>query len=164
MKPTFLLFLLDVIIKLQSNQCFKFSSKNQLLDFLYHSKGMFNANLDGPNLWVYSMFANESVLALNSLNLCQHRIARHRDIAGMYRPMLAFIQTNRDIEIKFHKSHTWTWMALVSPFLFIDEHSFSLIQVKFLTDMAFGGLNHFKVNSRILKLLIYEMFAKYFPC
>jgi len=43
------------------------------------------------NLWVYLMFANESVLALNSLNLCQHRIARHRDIAGMYHPMLAFI-------------------------------------------------------------------------
>ncbi len=123
-----------------------------------------NANLDGPNLWVYLMFANESVLALNSLNLCQHRIGRHRDIAGMYRPMLAFIQTNRDIEIKFHKSHTWTWIALVSPFLFTDEHSFSLIQVKFLKDMAFGGLNHFKVNSGILKLVIYVMIAKYFPC
>jgi hypothetical protein len=52
---------------------------------------MSNANLDGPNLWVYLMFINESVLALNNLNLCQHRIARHRDIAGMYRPMLAFI-------------------------------------------------------------------------
>jgi hypothetical protein len=54
---------------------------------------MSNANLHGPNLWFYLMFANESfnIPLLNSLNLCQHRIGRHRDIAGMYGPMLTFI-------------------------------------------------------------------------
>jgi len=74
---------------------------------------MSNANLHGPNLWVYLIFANEFI-ALNSLNSCKHRIGRHRDIARMYRLMLAFVYTNRDVEIKFHNSHTWTWMAFVS--------------------------------------------------
>jgi hypothetical protein len=91
MKPTFLMFLLDVIIKLQFNYCFKFISKDQLLDFLYYSKGMSNANLHGPNMWVYLMFANESFIALNSLNSCKHRIGGHRDIARMYRLMLPFV-------------------------------------------------------------------------
>ncbi len=37
--------------------------------------------------------ANESfnIPLLNSLNLCQHRIGTHRDIAGMYRPMLMLV-------------------------------------------------------------------------
>jgi hypothetical protein len=48
-------------------------------------------NLHGPKLWVYLMFANESFLALNSLNSCKHRIGRHRGIARMYRLMLALI-------------------------------------------------------------------------
>ncbi len=47
--------------------------------------------LHGPNLWVYLMFANESFIALNSLNSCKHRIGRHRDIARMYWLMLAFV-------------------------------------------------------------------------
>ncbi len=63
----------------------------------------------------------ESSIALNSLNSCKHRIGRHRDIARMYCLMLAFVKTNRDIEIKFQKSHTWTWIAFVSPFLFTRE-------------------------------------------
>jgi hypothetical protein len=83
MKPTFLMFLLDVITKLQSNYYFKFISKSQLLDFLYHSKGMSNANLHGPNLWVYLMFVNESFIAFNSLNSCKHRIGIRRDITRM---------------------------------------------------------------------------------
>jgi hypothetical protein len=82
---------------------------------------MSNANLHEPNLWVYLMFANESFIALNTLNSYKHRIGRHRDIARMYRLMLAFIYTNRDIEIKFHNNHTWTWIAFVSPFLFTRE-------------------------------------------
>jgi hypothetical protein len=53
---------------------------------------MSNANLQGPNLWVYLMFVNESFnISLNSLNLCLHRIGRLRDIAGMYCPMLTFV-------------------------------------------------------------------------
>jgi hypothetical protein len=48
---------------------------------------MSNANLHGPNLWVYLMFANESFIAFNSLNSCKHRIGIHRDIARM----LAFV-------------------------------------------------------------------------
>jgi len=55
-------------------------------------KGMSNANLHGPNLWVYLMFANESFnIPLNSLNSCKHRIGRYRDIARMYCLMLAFV-------------------------------------------------------------------------
>jgi hypothetical protein len=35
---------------------------------LSFKKGMSNANLHGPNLWVYLMFANESFIVFNSLN------------------------------------------------------------------------------------------------
>jgi len=52
---------------------------------------MSNANLHGPNLWVYLMFANESFIAINSLNSYEHTIGRHMDIARMYRLMLAFV-------------------------------------------------------------------------
>jgi len=41
---------------------------------------------------LFDVFANESFnIPFNSLNLCQHTIGGHRDIAGMYCPMLTFV-------------------------------------------------------------------------
>jgi hypothetical protein len=100
------MFLLDAIVKLQSQLVFQVHFQNQLLDFLYHLEGMSNAKLHGPNLWVYLMFANESSIALNTLNFYKHRMGKHMDIVKIYCPILTFIQTNRNIDNKFHKNHT----------------------------------------------------------
>jgi hypothetical protein len=40
---------------------------------------------------IWCLLMNQFNIPLNSLNLCQHRIGRHRDIAGMYHPMLLLV-------------------------------------------------------------------------
>ncbi len=40
---------------------------------------------------IWCLLMNQFNIPLNNLNLCQHRIGRHRDIAGMYGPMLALV-------------------------------------------------------------------------
>jgi hypothetical protein len=74
-KPTFLMFLVDVIVTLQSQLVLKVHFQINCWTF-FHLEGMSNTKFTWTQFvcqLVYLTFVNESSIIVNSLKLCKHK-------------------------------------------------------------------------------------------
>ncbi len=143
MKPTFLMFLVDFIVTLQSQLELKVNFQINCWTFP-PLEGMSNTKFTWIQFvcqLVYLTFVNESSIIVNSLKFVNIQLSICMDITRFYPSMFGLVYTNINIEMECCKSHPWTWMALISP-LSVTRKTCT----KFLKDITLGGQNHCKVK------------------